>query len=100
MLGGWKETCVRRVIQEMNLHLAHQEVTFSEKASNQKNQAIEGQAARVHTRTQVPHKTGRRVERSCFQEAVIKSEEEYSKYYLNLQTTYKYIYTHIYFKMS
>lgn len=51
MLGGWKETCVRRVIQEMNLHLAHQEVTFSEKASNQKNQAIEGQAVRVHTRT-------------------------------------------------
>ena len=54
MLGGWKETCVRRVIQEMNLHLAHQEVSFSEKASNQKNQAIEGQAVRVHTRTHVP----------------------------------------------
>ena len=56
--------------------------------------------AHTHTRTQVPHKTGRRAERSCFQEAVSKSEEEYSKYYLNLQTTYKYIYTHIYFKMS
>lgn len=46
MLGGWKEMCVRRVIQEMTLHLAHQEVTFSEKTSNQKNQAIE-----VHTHT-------------------------------------------------
>ena len=46
MLGGWKEMCVRRVIQEMTLHLAHQEVTFSEKTSNQKNQAI-----KVHTHT-------------------------------------------------
>lgn len=46
MLGGRKEMCVRRVIQEMTLHLAYQEVTFSEKTSNQKNQAIE-----VHTHT-------------------------------------------------
>ena len=69
--------CVRRVIQEMTLHLAHQEVTFSEKTSNQKNQAIKVHThTHTHTRTQVPHKTGRGVERRCFQEAVIKSEEE------------------------
>lgn len=87
MLGGWKEMCVRRVIQEMKLHLAHQEVTFSEKASNQKTKLLMCKHTRArtltHTRTQVPHKTGRRVERSCFQEAVIKSEKEYSKYYFN-----------------
>lgn len=51
MLGGWKEMCVRRVIQEMTLHLAHQEVTFSEKTSNQKNQAIK---VHTHTHTHAP----------------------------------------------
>lgn len=68
--------CVRRLLRNDSFTLIPG-VTFSEKTSNQKNQAIE-EFAHTHIHTHAPKSHTKQAEglRSCFQEAVIKSEEE------------------------
>ena len=66
---------VRRVIQEMNLHLSHQKVTFSEKGSNQKTKLSRSKHACMCTHTHTDRSPTQNRQKSCFQEAVIKSEK-------------------------